>query len=248
MLQHRCKALSFPIFLSTLLLSLVPLVTQAKITTNDLYLAVKQGEVSTVKQLISAGVDVNTVLGYASGSKGTPLLVAIKQTDIDGETREERWAKREAEGQIINDIRICGPFKDNEFKKVQKNLKKYHNTTLKQSYFDIECEGMDLLGLVIKSPVDRYFPALHLEVHFKKKEKIPTFFTKMLLNEIDGRNMLRRIALQLRSIRSSSLRGSVVEERLVKLQTKYIAYLKKHPIPGSAKALSAHQQWVSENL
>jgi len=83
MLQHRCKALSFPIFLSTLLLSLVPLVTQAKITTNDLYLAVKQGEVSTVKQLISAGVDVNTVWGYASGSKGTPLLVAIKQTDID---------------------------------------------------------------------------------------------------------------------------------------------------------------------
>jgi len=141
---------------------------------------------------------------------------------------------------IKNDVRVCGAIENDDFKKLKKNLKKYYQTTLRESYFDIECMGGDLLDLVIKSPTNRYFSALHLQRYFEKKEKTPKMFSEILLHEIDGRNAIKRIEAELYYVRrSDNLRGGELDKKLTKLKQKYLAYLKKHPVAGSAESLSS---------
>jgi len=144
------------------------------------------------------------------------------------------------EVKIIDDIRICGPVMNNNFKKLQSNLKKYFQTTLSESYFSIECRDADLLNLVIKSPRERYFTYLHMQRYFEKKEKTPEIFSRILLHEVDGRNALLRIEKQIHLIKETSLAGTEYEEKLLKLMTKIVVYLKKYPIAGSDEAISVH--------
>ena len=131
---------------------------------------------------------------------------------------------------IVDDIRICGPIMNNNFKKLIKNLEKYHKTTLSDSYFNIECKDADLLNLVINSPRERYFTSLHMQMYFEKKEGIPEMFSRILLHEVDGKNALKRIEEQIIMLQNTSLKGTEYEGYLIKLQTKFIAYLKKYPV------------------
>lgn len=146
------------------------------------------------------------------------------------------------ENKIIDDIRICGPVMNNNFKKLVSNLKKYHQTTLTESYFVIECRDSDLLNLVIKSPRERYFTYLHMQRYFEKKEKIPEMFSQILLHEVDSRNALLRMTKQLHLIRKTSLAGTEYEEKLIKLISKSVTYLKIYPIVGSDKAIEKHSK------
>jgi len=141
--------------------------------------------------------------------------------------------------QIKNDIRVCGALETNNFKKLKKNLKKYYQTTLKESNFDIEYMEGDLLHMVIEAPTDRYFMAIHLQRYFEKNEKAPKMFSKVLLHEIDGQNAIMRIEREIRILKGTSLDGTEYENKLIKLRKKYLAYLKKHPVSGSAEALNS---------
>ena len=143
---------------------------------------------------------------------------------------------------LKDDPLICGPIMDNNFKLLQQNLRKFYGTTLNKSYFEVECMDADLIDLVIKSPRERYFTYLHMQIYFEKKQKIPEMFSQILLHEVDGRNVLTRMAKQLHLIRKTSLAGTEYEEKLLKLISKSVSYLKKHPIVGSDKAIAEHMK------
>jgi len=120
-------------------------------------------------------------------------------------------------------------------------LKKYHNTTLKNAYFDIECSDGDLLNLFIESPQDRFIASAYLQRSFEKDENTPTMFSRIILHKIDGRNALKRVELEIRAVRGTNLRGTDYEIKLIQMHNKYIAYLKKNPVPGSIDAVNRAQ-------
>jgi len=141
---------------------------------------------------------------------------------------------------IKNDTRICGAFESGDFKKLKKNLKKYYQTTLRESYFDIECMGGDLLNLVIKSPTNLYFSGIHLQRYFEKNEKVPKLFSKVLLHKIDGRDAIKRVEFELHYVSNNRLlRGGKLNKKLTKLKNKFTLYLKKHPVAGSVESLNS---------
>jgi len=144
---------------------------------------------------------------------------------------------------IKDDSSICGALMENDFKKLQSNLKKEYNTNLKNSYFDIECQGGDLLNLIIQSPRQRFMSAYHLQKYFEKTEKVPRMFSQILLHKVDGRNAIKRIEFELYYVRKTAgLRGGEMEQSLIKLRKKYLSYLKKYPVSGSAEALNSQQK------
>jgi len=140
---------------------------------------------------------------------------------------------------IKDDARICAQVERNNFKQLKRNLKRYYNTTLKESYFDIECDEGDLLNMVIEAPTDVYFISLHLQRYFEERENDPEMFSRILNYKIDGRNAIRRIEKELHLIRQGTLAGTEYEKKLVKLKNKFTLYLKKHPVAGSAESLSS---------
>ncbi|WP_432474634.1 hypothetical protein [Amphritea sp. HPY] len=132
---------------------------------------------------------------------------------------------------IVDDGNICSPIERNKFKEFTRNLKEIYGTTLKDSYFEIECNGKDLLGMIVDSPAGSYMASLHMQKYFEKDEKIPEMFSHILLNKVNTRNILDRIEIELDTARrNDDLRGSIVEKRLLKMKTKYTAYLKKYPV------------------
>jgi hypothetical protein len=132
---------------------------------------------------------------------------------------------------IVDDADICSPIERNKFKELIHNLKEIYDTTLKDSYFEIECNGKDLLGIVIDSPAGSYMSSLHMQKYFEKDEGIPEMFSHILLNKVNTRNILERIEVELDTARrNDDLRDSIIEKRLVKMKTKYTAYLKNYPV------------------
>jgi len=140
---------------------------------------------------------------------------------------------------IENDIAICGPVERNSFKDLVANLKKYHNTTLEESYFRIKCSGKDVLGMVVESPANRYFVGMGLKIYFEKKINRPEIFSQILVNKQNTRDIVSRIDYKLKRIKGSKLEG-VYNKKLYLMRKKYLAYLKKYPVAGSAESLLAN--------
>jgi len=130
---------------------------------------------------------------------------------------------------IENDLSICGPVRRNSFKDLVANLKKYYNTTLEESYFRIKCSGKDILGMVVESPVNRFFVGRGLRKYFEKKIDRPEIFSQILINKQNARDIVSRIDYKLKRIKGSEVE-SRYNKKLYYMRRKYIAYLKKYPI------------------
>lgn len=149
---------------------------------------------------------------------------------------------------IENDMDICGSIRVGSLEGVHEVLKNKHNTTLEHGFLKIRCENTDLLGMVVNAPTDRYSISMLLQKHFKRKIKKPALFSHAILHEVDGKNILRRIELTLRTVRNSEeLRGSDIEKRLVFMQRKYIKHLQQFPIASSASVLEKHLKYIKAN-
>lgn len=142
------------------------------------------------------------------------------------------------ESLIENDVHLCGSVERNTFKELVINLKKRYNTTLEESYFRIKCGGKDILGMVVDAPADRYFVGRELRKYFERKIGKPEMFSKVLVNEINSRDILSRIDYTLKEIKGTDLE-SLYDKKLNLMKKKYTAYLKKYPVPGSVESLKA---------
>jgi hypothetical protein len=170
------------------------------------------------------------------------LALISNNSFAEGVCDRECEYQRSNSKRIVDDADICGPIEDNQYKFFTQNLMKIYGTTLKDSYFKIECDDNDLLGLIVDSPDDAYMGSLHMQKYFEKDEGIPEMFSHILLNKVNTRNILDRIEVELDvARRNDDLRGSVVETRLVKMKQKYIEYLETYPIPGSAEVVDRYK-------
>ncbi|WP_415888401.1 hypothetical protein ACMXYV_10240 [Neptuniibacter sp. SY11_33] len=129
---------------------------------------------------------------------------------------------------IEDDPFICNPIERNKFKEFQANLARRYNTNLEDSYFDIECNDNDILGIVIESAASRYNFTFHLELYLKKINQ-PELLSRMIINEVDTRDLLTRIDIDLQYL-PASLRGTVEEKKLLKLKQKFTKWLEKYPV------------------
>lgn len=138
---------------------------------------------------------------------------------------------KKSEEKIVNDPFICGPVERNSFKDLTSNLRDRYDTTLKESYFLIECGGKDLMGLVVNSAMDSSMVSIHLQKYFERDEQIPEMFSRILMNEVNTRSILTRIEYEIKAVQANPvLKGTKYETRLLNMQQKYTNYLKKYPI------------------
>ena len=149
-------------------------------------------------------------------------------------------------GLIENDTSICGPVRRNAFKDLTINLKRLYDTTLEESYFKIKCSGKDILGMVVEDPADRYFVGMDLKWYFEKKIDRPEIFSQILVNKVNARDILSRIDYTLEEIKGTDL-VSIYNKKLYSMKKKYTAFLKKHPVSGSAESLSSSRQRAKNN-
>jgi len=175
------------------------------------------------------------IFTFSSTLYAQESCVGCEQKLLELETSSSKGMNKMAHAienseKIMDDIRICGPIEINDFKRLVRNLKKYYNTTLEESYFKIECGDSDLFDLIVKSPRDRYSSAYRFQRYFEKEKKMPEFFSRILLNKIRGKNILRRIEMELYLIKGGRLAGGKTEKKLIKLQKKYLEYLEKYPV------------------
>ena len=84
--------------------------------------------------------------------------------------------------------------------------------------------------MVIDNPGDRYHLAYNIERLFVRKLNKPEVFSRILLNKINSKSILQRIKLQLRSIEGDIIIETAWKNKLLKLQKRYRAHLKKYPI------------------
>ena len=149
---------------------------------------------------------------------------------------------------IENDMDICGSIRVGSLEGVKEALKEKHSTTLEKGFLKIRCDDTDLIGMVVNAPTDRYSISMLLLKHFKRTIKKPELFSRAIIHEIDGKNILIRIKLLLITVRDSeTLRDTDVEKRLVFMQGKYIEYLQQFPIAGSADVVEKHLKYLPAN-
>ena len=150
---------------------------------------------------------------------------------------------------IEDDYQVCGAIESGSFKKMQFFLMKKYNLTVEDAYLNIVCDDNDLMGMVVHEPTNRIEVAVGLRRYFRKKLKKPELFSKALLtrNNTSNKDTLRMIELSLASVRrGDELVGTLLEERLVYMQKRYIEWLQKHPVPGSAKVVEVHKKYLTE--
>lgn len=168
----------------------------------DLSSAVRANKKMMVKLLLSNAKFIQLVKQTSSNfnmlSSARPdMAVILRSAGFVGETEYEEHDRRRAAGWIENDGYICGAVRSNSIRNFIKNLEKYYNTTIEESYFKIKCDGKDPLGMVVDNPADRYVFGRSLESYFKRKIGKPEIFTQILQREINSRDILARIEYKL---------------------------------------------------
>jgi len=133
--------------------------------------------------------------------------------------------------EIKDDVDICMSVELGKFKSLIKELKLRYNKTLEDAYFDISCQGNDLLGMVVDKPMTLYLFSIGIKKYFEKDIKKPKLFSRALLNNIDTRDILKRIDFKLMLVKGDpQLSSTAFEKRLIKMKNKYTTYLKKYPV------------------
>jgi len=153
-------------------------------------------------------------------------------------------------GLVEDGMGVCGAIASGSFKKLQNYLMEDFNLKVEEAYLLIECSDNDLMRMVVDEPTNRIELAVGLMRYFKKKLKKPELFSKALLNRNNSgsKDTLRTIELSLAGVRrNDDLAGNEYEERLVYMQNRYIKWLIKYPVPGSAEVVNEHKKYLIKN-
>ena len=143
----------------------------------------------------------------------------------------------------IHDADVCAATRRGDILDLKDALKKGFNLRIEEAYLDIWCDESDLMGMIIKSPHERYGIAKYLKRYFTKLGKTEAF-SQLLMTQVDARSVLRRIEYQIVTCEENpNLKDSEMHTRLLTMQKKYIKWLKQHPIKGSAKEVQKHLKW-----
>jgi hypothetical protein len=149
-------------------------------------------------------------------------------------------------GLIEDDPGICHAIESGSFKNMQKALEKEYGLRVEEAYLNIVCDDNDLMGMIVDAPTNRLEVAKNMSRFFKKKLGKPELFSNILLLRISGKDILRRIEITLVRVRGNDkLAGTEYEERLVYMQNRYINWLIKYPVPGSAKVVNEHKKYIN---
>jgi len=131
---------------------------------------------------------------------------------------------------LLDDAGVCDAIERGSFLDMKAFIEEC-GLTVEDAYLKITCSDNDLMGMIVAFPTARYSVAKSLKKYFERTLKKPELFSHALLSEVSGRPILRRIELALVSVRNNDqLAGTDFERRLVRMQKKYIAHLKKYPV------------------
>ena len=135
-----------------------------------------------------------------------------------------------ASRKIDNDMDVCGAVESGNASGLEAALRERFNLSLEEGYLDIWCGETDLMGTIIDSPHERYYVAKYIRRYFTKMEK-PERFSELLLSEVNGIEVLRRIESVIERVEGvEELKGGEMHTRLLRMQKKYTAWLKKYPV------------------
>jgi len=194
-----------------------------------------------LKPAFSAAIDKNRDLFLSPSERNKQVNLTIIRLLADEKAKTPYRS-------IDNDGKICGAVRRGNTDDLMAALKLRFDLSLEEGYLNIACGDTDLMGTVLESPHERYALVKNIRRYFTRMGK-PAMFSELLMTKVNGYWVLDRIEYAIRDIEEilslKSIRGSEMHTRYLWMQKKYIKYLKKHPVPGSAEQVNKYKKYLT---